>query len=103
MIMAELSDNVKQFWQRLSESEEYHSKLEATTEEGDILALAKEMGIDISLEELQAGMDELTHLSTEEGQLSDEQLEAVAGGGARTSAFKILVKSIWTYARASSW
>ena len=102
--MAELSDNIKQFWQQLSENEEYHSKLEAATGEDQVIALAKEMGLDISSEELQVGMNELSQLATGEGLLSDEQLETVAGGArAADSIFGILVKSIWTYAKYDSW
>ena len=69
--MAILSDNISQFWSKLGQSKE-QNKLQ-------FMALARDIGLEISAEELQAASgltDELT----------DEQLEAVAGGGDGTSA-----------------
>ena len=63
--MAILSDNIKQFWSKLGQSNE-QNKLQ-------FMALAKDIGLEISAEELQAASgltDELT----------DDQLEGVAGG-----------------------
>ena len=71
MRMAILSDNISQFWSKLGQSKE-QNKLQ-------FMALAKDIGLVISAEELQAASgltDELT----------DDQLEAVAGGGDGTSA-----------------
>jgi len=68
MRMAILSDNISQFWSKLGQSKE-QNKLQ-------FMALAKDIGLEISAEELQAASgltDELT----------DDQLEAVAGGGDR--------------------
>ena len=64
--MAILSDNINQFWSKLGQSNE-QNKLQ-------FMALAKDIGLKISAEELQAASgltDELT----------DDQLEGVAGGG----------------------
>ena len=64
--MAILSDNISQFWSKLGQSNE-QNKLQ-------FMALAKDIGLEISAEELQAASgltDELT----------DDQLEGVAGGG----------------------
>ena len=64
--MAILSDNIKQFWSKLGQSNE-QNKLQ-------FMALAKDIGLVISAEELRAASgltDELT----------DDQLEGVAGGG----------------------
>ena len=69
--MAILSDNISQFWSKLGQSKE-QNKLQ-------FMALAKDIGLVISAEELQAASgltDELT----------DDQLEGVAGGGDGTSA-----------------
>ena len=66
MRMAILSDNISQFWSKLGQSNE-QNKLQ-------FMALAKDIGLEISAEELQAASgltDELT----------DDQLEGVAGGG----------------------
>ena len=63
--MAILSDNISQFWSNLGQSKE-QNKLQ-------FMALARDIGLEISAEELQAASgltDELT----------DDQLEAVAGG-----------------------
>ena len=64
--MAILSDNISQFWSKLGQSNE-QNKLQ-------FMALAKDIGLVISAEELRAASgltDELT----------DDQLEGVAGGG----------------------
>ena len=64
--MAILSDNISQFWSKLGQSNE-QNKLQ-------FMALAKDIGLEISAEELQAASgltDELT----------DDQLDGVAGGG----------------------
>ena len=69
--MAILSGNIEQFWSKLGQSKE-QNKLQ-------FMALAKDIGLKISAEELQAASgltDELT----------DDQLEGVAGGGDGTSA-----------------
>ena len=66
--MAILSDNISQFWSKLGQSKE-QNKLQ-------FMALAKDIGLEISAEELQAASgltDELT----------DDQLEGVSGGGDR--------------------
>ena len=66
--MAILSDNISQFWSKLGQSNE-QNKLQ-------FMALAKDIGLEISAEELQAASgltDELT----------DDQLEGVSGGGHR--------------------
>ena len=66
MRMAILSDNISQFWSKLGQSNE-QNKLQ-------FMALAKDIGLVISAEELRAASgltDELT----------DDQLEGVAGGG----------------------
>ena len=63
--MAILSDNISQFWSKLGQSNE-QNKLQ-------FMALAKDIGLVISAEELQAASgltDELT----------DDQLDGVAGG-----------------------
>ena len=63
--MAILSGNIKQFWSKLGQSNE-HNKLQ-------FMALAKDIGLEISAEELQAASgltDELT----------DDQLDGVSGG-----------------------
>ena len=63
--MAILSDNISQFWSKLGQSKE-QNKLQ-------FMALARDIGLEISAEELQAASgltDELT----------DDQLEPVASG-----------------------
>ncbi len=63
--MAILSDNISQFWSKLGQSNE-QNKLQ-------FMALAKDIGLEISAEELQAASgltDELT----------DDQLDGVSGG-----------------------
>ena len=69
--MAILSDNISQFWSKLGQSKEQNKR--------QFMALARDIGLEISAEELQAASgltDELT----------DDQLDGVAGGGDGTSA-----------------
>ena len=69
--MAILSDNISQFWSKLGQSKE-QNKLQ-------FMALAKDIGLEISAEELQAASgltDELT----------DDQLEGVSGGADGSSS-----------------
>ena len=69
--MAILSDNINQFWSKLGQSNE-QNKLQ-------FMALAKDIGLEISAEELQAAWgltDELT----------DDQLEGVSGGADGSSS-----------------
>jgi len=69
--MAILSDNINQFWSKLGQSNE-QNKLQ-------FMALAKDIGLEISAEELQAASgltDELT----------DDQLEGVSGGADGSSS-----------------
>ena len=71
MRMAILSDNISQFWSKLGQSKE-QNKLQ-------FMALAKDIGLEISAEELQAASgltDELT----------DDQLEGVSGGADGSSS-----------------
>lgn len=66
MVSFGLVNNISQFWSKLGQSNE-QNKLQ-------FMALAKDIGLEISAEELQAASgltDELT----------DDQLESVAGGG----------------------
>ena len=68
--MAILSDNISQLWSKLGQSKE-QNKLQ-------FMALARDIGLEISAEELQVASgltDELT----------DDQLESVAGGADRNS------------------
>ena len=63
--MAILSDNISQFWSKLGQSNEQNKR--------QFMALAKDIGLEISAEELQAASgltDELT----------DDQLDGVSGG-----------------------
>ena len=63
--MAILSDNISQLWSKLGQSKEQNKR--------QFMALARDIGLEISAEELQAASgltDELT----------DDQLEGVAGG-----------------------
>ena len=71
MRMAILSDNINQFWSKLGQSNE-QNKLQ-------FMALAKDIGLEISAEELQAASgltDELT----------DDQLDGVSGGADGSSS-----------------
>ena len=74
--MAILSDNISQFWSKLGQSNE-QNKLQ-------FMALAKDIGLEISAEELQAASGLTTRSSWPylyPDELTDDQLDGVAGGG----------------------
>ena len=66
-----MTENMKKFLEAVSKNEELTKKINTMTKE-DLLALAKELGV------------ELTEADFEKpaGELNDDELNAVAGGGA---------------------
>ena len=63
-------EQLKAFWQANQADSALQQKLQGVTDPGAIVDIAKEAGFTISAEELQAAQVEL----------SDEQLDAAAGG-----------------------
>ncbi len=59
-------------------NEEMLKKLQEAKSAEDVVAIAKEHGKEITLEQAQALLDRVKH--TVSGELSDDDLEAVAGG-----------------------
>ena len=73
---------VVEFFQTASKDEYLAEKLKVCTSPSSILAIAAEYGYEFTEEELlQFERKQLEASWNEDNQLSDEQLEAVAGGG----------------------
>ena len=66
-----MTENMKKFLEAVSAKEELVEKLNNATEE-EVLALAKELGVELTKEEL-----------LEQKEVSDDELEAVSGGATR--------------------
>lgn len=66
-----MKDNVKTFFELLSKDEALRKKVCAMTELEEIIALAKELEIELSEADFE----------TRDGELSEDELNAVAGGG----------------------
>ncbi len=60
------------------QKEELIRKLQAAKSVDEIIAIAKENGIEITSEKAQELLDKLT---VKDGELSDDMLDAVSGGG----------------------
>ena len=60
------------------QKEELIQKLQAAKSVDEIIAIAKENGIEITSEKAQELLDKLT---VKDGELSDDMLDAVSGGG----------------------
>ena len=67
-------EQLKAFLEKLKDDSSLQEKLKAATDTDAVLAIAKEAGFSISVDDLKNAQSEL----------SDEELEGVAGGGAAT-------------------
>ena len=77
-------DAFKEFVSQVTGDEELAEKVkEAGTDAGKIIALGKEKGLEFTAEDMKAAHDEYAGSSEE---LSDEDLEKVAGGFVTTTA-----------------
>jgi len=63
-------EQLKAFWEAVQEDTSLQEKLRATTDVDSIASIAKEAGFEITAEEVKEA----------QAQLSDEQLDGVAGG-----------------------
>lgn len=74
---------VVEFFQTASKDEALAEKLKVSTSPSSILAIAAEYGYEFTEEELvQCEREQLEAFWNEDNELSDQQLEAVAGGAA---------------------
>ena len=64
-----MSENFKKFLEAVSQSEELVAKANASKDQASLIALAKELGVTLNAEDF-----------PEENELSDDELDAVAGG-----------------------
>ncbi len=66
-----MKENTKKFFEILSKDEELRKKMCAMTELEEIIALAKELGIELTEADFEVP----------EGELSSDELKTIAGGG----------------------
>ena len=66
-----MSENMKKFLEAVSKSEELVAKVNAEKDQDALIALAKELGIALTAADFE-----------DDGELSDDELDAVAGGTA---------------------
>lgn len=73
---------LEMFFKKLGEDEEFTKKVFSTEEKENVQKLAKEVGIELSLEEIDQAKEILQKIMTSEpeGELSEDELENVAGG-----------------------
>ncbi len=76
-------ENVKNFYGKMESDEKLVEKLQQSQGDGleALVAVAKESGYDFSQAEAQQYLSAQAGAGAPEAQLSDEQLETVAGGG----------------------
>lgn len=72
--MMSIASAVK-FVQKIGEDESFKARFEAAKSPEEVILIASQAGFDFSMEELKAVVGKI------QGELSDEKLEAVAGGG----------------------
>ena len=83
--MAEISSAVQQFWEAVQGSEELTTKFGDAENEDELMALAKEVGVEVSADEIREAaklLFESVAKNQPDAELTDDQLEAVAGGAA---------------------
>jgi len=66
-----MTEKMKTLFEKVSASEELAKKMNATKNEQELIAFAKELGIELTAEDIKQPVAEI----------SDDELEAVAGGG----------------------
>ena len=98
------TEAVNLFFQKLNEDPELQKELvelinSAEDNEGQATTeLAKKLGFDFTSEELKAEFERQNQLNQAQpsGELSDQELEAVAGGGWRGWAFGVVLDGVKT-------
>ena len=65
-----MTENLRRFLEAVSKNDEMYGKFSGATKE-DMLAMAKELGVELTAEDLE-----------QKAEMSDDELEAVAGGKA---------------------
>ena len=75
----------KEMWEKITKvmaSDEFGSKFEGCGSTEDLLALLKEFDVDLSEEELKTYLESIEEAGTADGELGEDDLEMVSGGGA---------------------
>ena len=79
---------------RVMASDEFNVRFDSCVSMGDLLALLKEYDIEITADELENYLGSITGPVGEDGELDEDDLEMVSGGGAIWNWIQSKVKSI---------
>lgn len=74
------ANNAKALLAKLQSDQNLAKELKDSKDEADFLAKAKKHGFEVSIDEFKKAAEELKQSHAKSGQLSDEELEKVAGG-----------------------
>ena len=77
-------ENVKAFYQRLAQDEQFRSKIQGVKSKEECSQLVQQAGYDFTKEEFESYTSQLLESTVKEGELQDlneRELEAVVGGG----------------------
>jgi predicted ribosomally synthesized peptide with nif11-like leader len=72
--------NPHDFWTRVQNDPQFRDRLMAAATDQELAVILKSEGFTVTADELQAGLDAWKQQATEGLELSDAQMEAVAGG-----------------------
>lgn len=94
-----MNERMEMFFKKLGEDKEFAEKIfKEENKAEDVQAIAKEAGIELSLDDVMKAKDIIIEVveKQKDGELSDEDLENVAGGFIITAT--ILGQTIWVTA-----
>jgi predicted ribosomally synthesized peptide with nif11-like leader len=74
------ANNAKALLAKLQSDQNLAKEFKNSKDESDFLAKAKKHGFEVSIEEFKKATEELKKSHAKSGQLSDDELEKVAGG-----------------------
>ena len=82
--------SAEQFYQTASEDAALFKRVSGAGSEGEVLDIVRELGFECGIEDLEAVLSNSQHFTAaNDGELSDSELESVAGGGFRISIVKV--------------
>jgi predicted ribosomally synthesized peptide with nif11-like leader len=86
--------NPHDFWTRVQKDPQFRDRLMAAATDQELEGFLKSEGFTVTAEELGASLDGWKQAAAEGRDLSDEQLEAVAGGMQINSSLSIIQKGV---------
>ena len=86
--------NPHDFWTRVQKDPQFRDRLMAAATDQELEGFLKSEGFTLTAEELAASLEGWKQASVEGSELSDEQMEAVAGGMQFNSSLSIIQNGI---------